>query len=71
LETFSAPNYPLNNILKAGIELGIILCINIQDVIERCGQTLSTSSTYQNKKKCPYQYVFGNIYFVSYSRKNA
>jgi hypothetical protein len=34
---------------------------HIQGVTERCGQTLGTSSTYQNKKKCPYQHVSGNI----------
>jgi hypothetical protein len=37
------------------------LSIYIQDVTERCGQTLSTNSTYQNKKKCPYQHVSENI----------
>jgi hypothetical protein len=29
----------------------------IQSVSQSCGQTLGTSSTYQNKKKCPYQHV--------------
>jgi hypothetical protein len=33
----------------------------IQGVTERCGQTLGTSSTHQNKKKCSYQHVSGNI----------
>jgi hypothetical protein len=33
----------------------------VRGVTERCGQTLGTSSTYQNKKKCPYQHVSGNI----------
>jgi hypothetical protein len=33
----------------------------IQGVTERCGQTLGMSSTYQNKKKCPYQHMYGSI----------
>jgi hypothetical protein len=38
--------------------------IYIQSVTERCGQILGTNSTYvlyQNKKKCSYQHVSGNI----------
>jgi hypothetical protein len=33
----------------------------MQDVTEKCGQHLDTSSTYKNIKKCPCQYVSGNI----------
>jgi hypothetical protein len=44
------------------------LCI--QGVTEMCGRILDTSSTYQKNKKCPYQPVSGNIYFVRYSWKN-
>jgi hypothetical protein len=33
----------------------------IQSATVSCGQTWGTSSTYQNKKKCPYQHVSGNI----------
>jgi hypothetical protein len=33
--------------------------------LTKCGQTLGTSSTYQNKN-FPCQHVSGNIYFVNY-----
>jgi hypothetical protein len=35
--------------------------IDMKVVTERYGQILGTSSAYQNKKKCLYQHVFGNI----------
>jgi hypothetical protein len=38
-----------------------VLLEYLQNVMERCGQTLGTSFTYQNKKNSPYQYVSGNI----------
>jgi hypothetical protein len=39
----------------------IFLFYIIQSVTERYGQTSGTSSTYQNKKKYPYETVSGNI----------
>jgi hypothetical protein len=38
-----------------------LISSSMYSVNERCGQTLGTSSTYQNKKKYPYQHVSGNI----------
>jgi hypothetical protein len=42
----------------------------IRGVTERCGRTLGTSCTHQNKRKSPCQHVPGNIWSVSYSCKN-
>jgi hypothetical protein len=43
----------------------------IQTVSETYGQALGRSSTYQNKKKCPYEHVPGNINLaVIYERIN-
>jgi hypothetical protein len=39
----------------------VVITIFVQTVNERCGQTLGTSSTYQNKKKYPYKHVSGNV----------
>jgi hypothetical protein len=32
-----------------------------QGVNETCGQAVSTSSTYQNKGKCPYQHLISEL----------
>jgi hypothetical protein len=42
----------------------------IQGVTKRCGQTLGTSSMYENKEICSYQHVSRNISFMSYSWKS-
>jgi hypothetical protein len=44
-------------------------CPILSEWSRRCGQTLGTGSTYQNKNKCPNENVSGNIYEV-YSESN-
>jgi hypothetical protein len=51
------------NCLKLTLGIFILAYMGIQDAVERCGQTLGTSSAYQNKKKCLYQHVPRNIWF--------
>jgi hypothetical protein len=41
--------------------LSVSVCLCTQGANERCLQSLGTNSTYQNKKKCQYLYVSGNI----------
>jgi hypothetical protein len=52
-------NYDLAIISKEEFMFSFVY--GVQDVTERCGQTLGTSSTYQNKKKCPHEHVSGDI----------
>jgi hypothetical protein len=49
-----------HNPLPHGVLL-IVMHIYIEGVTERCRQMLGTSSTYENKKKCPHQHVSRNI----------
>jgi hypothetical protein len=52
-----------DTVTSQNIDFSSLDTLNIQIVTERFRQILGTSSTYHNKRKYPYQYVSGNIWF--------
>jgi hypothetical protein len=52
---------PIISFKNAPISNVEIAYLHKEGVTDMCGQILNPISTYQNKKKCPYQHVSRNI----------